>query len=207
VDSVFLGEWGEQPEGFGQVTFAGWIMKDGDMAMILVGDAAPDFALKGVYQGKVSEYSLHAYRGKWLVIFFYPADFTFICPTEVVGFSKMAREFRQESAEILGVSVDSLESHRKWAEELGGVDFPLLSDEEKRLSRGYGVLNEKEGVSSRATFIINPDGTVVYLVVSHANVGRSVEETLRVLKALRTERLCPSDWKPGEPTGDLLLRF
>jgi peroxiredoxin (alkyl hydroperoxide reductase subunit C) len=141
------------------------------------------------------------------VFFFYPADFTFICPTEVVGFSKMAKEFREETAEILGVSVDSLESHRKWAEELGGLEYPLLSDTEKRLSRTYGVLDEKEGVSLRATFIIHPNGAVVYLVVSHANVGRSVEETLRVLKALRTERLCPSDWQPGESTGDLILKY
>ena len=140
-------------------------------------------------------------------MFFYPADFTFICPTEVAGFSKMAKEFQAETAEILGVSVDSLESHRKWVEELGGVAYPLLSDDEKRLSRTYGVLDEKEGVSLRATFIINPGGIVTYLVVSHANVGRSVEETLRVLKALKTERLCPSDWKPGEPTGDLVLKF
>lgn len=175
--------------------------------MILIGEKAPDFALKGVDRGKVSEYSLQAYRGKWLVLFFYPADFTFICPTEVAGFSKTAKAFRAETAEILGVSVDSLESHRKWAEELGGVDYPLLSDEEKRLSRTYGVLDEKEGVSLRATFIINPSGAVVYFVVSHANVGRSVEETLRVLKALRTERLCPADWKPGESTGDLILKF
>ncbi len=175
--------------------------------MIRIGDKAPDFTLPGVYRGKVSEYSLRSYGGKWLVFFFYPADFTFICPTEVAGFSKMAKEFRAETAEILGVSVDSLESHRKWAEELDGVDYPLLSDEEKRVSRTYGVLDEKEGVSLRATFIVNPSGAMVYCAVSHSNVGRSVEETLRVLKALRTERLCPADWKPGEATGDLGLKF
>jgi len=175
--------------------------------VVIVGNKAPDFTLRGVYQGKISEYSLQAYRGKWVVLFFYPADFTFICPTEVTGFSKMAKEFRAETAELFGVSVDSVESHRKWVEELGGVAYPLLSDDEKRLSRTYGVLDEKEGVSLRATFIINPTGIVTYLVVSHANVGRSVEETLRVLKALKTDRLCPSDWKPGEPTGDVMLRF
>ena len=86
---------------------------------------------------------------------------------------------------------------------MGGIDYPLLSDEEKTLSRAYGVLDEREGVPLRATFIINPNGEVSYLVISHVNVGRSVEETLRVLKALRTERLCPSEWKPGEPTGGL----
>ena len=141
------------------------------------------------------------------MLFFYPADFTFICPTEVTGFSKMAKEFSSENAAILGASVDSIDSHRAWAEELGGLEYPLLSDEDKTLSRAYGVLNEKEGVSLRATFIINPTGVISYQVASHVNVGRSVEETLRVVKALRTERLCPSDWKPGEPTGDLGLKY
>ena len=175
--------------------------------MIRIGDKAPDFSVKGIFRGVVSDYSLRMYEGKWLVLFFYPADFTFICPTEVTGFSKMAEPFRAEQANILGVSVDSLESHQKWAEELGGIHYPLLSDEDKNLSRAYDVLDERDGVSVRATFIINPSGNVSYLVISHTNVGRSVEETLRVLKALRTERLCPSDWKPGEPTGDLKLRY
>jgi alkyl hydroperoxide reductase subunit AhpC len=175
--------------------------------MIRVGDKAPEFNLKGIYRGAISDYSVQDYKGKWLVLFFYPADFTFICPTEVAGFSKMAEQFRAEQADILGVSVDSLESHRKWAEELGGIHYPLLSDERKELSRAYGVLDERDGVPVRATFVINPAGDISYLVVSHTNVGRSVEETLRVLKALRTERLCPSDWNPGEPTGDLKLRY
>src|SRR5438552_4075485 len=177
------------------------------MSLLRVGDKAPDFTVQGVLYGETADYSLSAYKGKWLVLFFYPADFTFICPTEVTGFSKMAKEFAVESAEILGVSVDSLDSHRSWAEELGGIDYPLLSDEEKKLSRAYGVLDEKEGVSLRATFIINPAGEVSYVVISHVNVGRSVEETLRVLKALRTERLCPSEWHPGEATGDLGLKY
>lgn len=175
--------------------------------MIAVGKHAPDFTLKGIDRGRIQDYALRAYRGKWLVLFFYPADFTFICPTEVLGFSRLCGEFRAAGAEILGVSVDSVESHRVWVEELGGVGYPLLSDSEKRVSRAYGVLEEREGVSMRATFMINPAGEVSYLVVSHRNVGRSVEETLRVLKALRTERLCPSDWKPGEQTGDVTLKY
>jgi alkyl hydroperoxide reductase subunit AhpC len=175
--------------------------------MIRIGEKAPDFILKGVFQGKVSDFTIQSFQGKWLTLFFYPADFTFICPTEVAGFSRMAHQFRAEDGEIVGVSVDSVESHRKWAEELGGVNYPLLSDDEKTVSRAYNVLDEREGVCLRATFIINPAGDVSYLVVSHTNVGRSVEETLRVLKALRTERLCPSDWKPGEPTGDLKLKY
>ena len=177
------------------------------MSLLRIGDSAPDFKAKGILGAQVGDYSLAAHKGKWLVLFFYPADFTFICPTEVTGFSKMAAEFAAESAAILGVSVDSIDSHRSWAEELGGLEYPLLSDEAKTLSQAYGALDEKEGVALRATFIINPAGIICYQVVSHVNVGRSVEETLRVLKALRTERLCPSDWKPGEPTGDLGLKY
>jgi alkyl hydroperoxide reductase subunit AhpC len=175
--------------------------------MISVGANAPDFKLEGVHHGRVGGYGLKSQQGRWLVLFFYPADFTFICPTEVVGFSKMAAEFRAEQAAILGVSVDPVETHRAWVEELGGVDYPLLSDVEKKVSRAYDVLDEAEGVSVRATFIINPAGVVSYVVVSHRNVGRSVEETLRVLKALRTDRLCPSGWKAGDMTGDLGLKY
>jgi alkyl hydroperoxide reductase subunit AhpC len=172
-----------------------------------IGDRAPDFTLKGAFKKSIADFSIDAYRGKWLILFFYPADFTFICPTEVSGFSKLAGAFRSEEAEILGISVDSVDSHVLWSDELGGVNYPLLSDTDKSVSRLYDVLDENEGVCLRATFIINPAGEITYLVVSHTNVGRSVEETVRVLKALRTERLCPSDWKPGEPTGDLNLRF
>jgi alkyl hydroperoxide reductase subunit AhpC len=175
--------------------------------MLQIGQRAPDFTLKGIWAGKVADYSLQSLKGKWVVLFFYPADFTFVCPTEVTGFGKMAAEFRAGQAEVIGVSVDSIDSHRKWADELGGVDCPLLSDEQKSLSRLYGVLDEKEGVSLRATFILNPSAQATYIVVSHTNVGRSVEETLRVLKALRTERLCPADWRPGDATGDLGLRY
>ena len=177
------------------------------MALLRTGDKAPDFEAPGFFRGNVTNYSLAGCKGKWLVLFFYPADFTFICPTEVTGFSKMAAAFGAEDAIILGASVDSIDSHRSWAAELGGLEYPLLSDESKTLSQAYGVLDEKEGVALRATFIINPASIIYYQVVSHVNVGRSVEETLRVLKALRTERLCPSDWQPGEPTGDLGLKY
>lgn len=175
--------------------------------MVTMGSRAPEFKLQGIYGGKVADYSLQSFPGKWLVLFFYPADFTFICPTEVTGFSNSAKDFRAEQAEVLGASVDPIETHRSWIDELGGIDYPLLSDVEKKTSRDYGVLVEKEGVSARATFILNPAREVNYLTVSHMNVGRSVEETLRVLKALRTGRLCPADWRPGENTGELNLKY
>src|SRR5205823_13964014 len=117
------------------------------MSLLRVGDKAPDLTVQGVLHGETADYSLSAYKGKWLVLFFYPADFTFICPTEVTGFSRMAKEFAAESATILGASVDSIESHRSWAEELGGLEYPLLSDESKSLCRDYGVLDEKAGVA------------------------------------------------------------
>src|ERR1043165_7116895 len=123
--------------------------------MVSMGAKAPAFNLKGIHGGRVADYSLASFRGKWLVLFFYPADFTFICPTEVTGFSKTAANFRAEDAEVLGASVDSIETHRSWIDELGGLDYPLLSDVEKTMSRDYGVLIEKEGVSARATFILN----------------------------------------------------
>lgn len=177
------------------------------MSVLRVGDRAPEFRLNGIVGDAVGDYTLAACKGRWLVLFFYPADFTFICPTEVVGFSTLAQEFTKENAAILGVSVDDIESHRAWAKELGGLAYPLLSDVDRSLSRACGVLDEKENVALRATFIINPTAIISYQVVSHVNVGRSVEETLRVLRALRTERLCPSDWKPGAPTGDLGLKY
>ena len=141
------------------------------MSALQVGDKAPEFRIKGILRGAVTDYALAAYTGKWLVLFFYPADFTFICPTEVTGFSKMAKDFAAENAAILGASVDSIDSHRSWAEELGGLEYPLLSDESKTLSRDYGVLDETEGVSLRATFIITPTGVICYQVVSNVNVG------------------------------------
>jgi alkyl hydroperoxide reductase subunit AhpC len=175
--------------------------------MLRIGQKAPELNIEGIVDGRVLKYSLQSLKDKWVVLFFYPADFTFICPTEVTGFSRLAPEFRAEKAEILGISVDSIDSHRKWIAELGGINYPLLSDVTKSVSRAYEVLDEKEGVSYRGTFIITPTGEISYIVVSHSNVGRSVEETLRVLKALRSERLCPAGWKPGEATGDVKLKY
>lgn len=164
--------------------------------------SAPFFELPGVLGADVRTYRLSDCRRRWCVLFFYPADFSFVCPTEIRGFEERISEVRRLGCEILGISTDGVESHRLWAKELGGVSFPLLSDAEGRTARDYGVLDPKSGRAFRATFVIDPEGAVAYAVQSPVNVGRSVAETLRVLQALQTRRLCPVDWKPGEPTGE-----
>jgi alkyl hydroperoxide reductase subunit AhpC len=168
--------------------------------MLTIGTIAPAFDLPGAHRGAIGRHRLKDHKGEWLILFFYPADFSFICPTEVTGFQKLHSEFAAHGCSVLGVSVDPSETHLAWAKELGGIDYPLLSDQDKSVCRAYGVLDEREGRALRATFIIDPDGVIQYALVSHRNVGRSVEETLRVLKALQTGRHCPAGWKPGEPT-------
>jgi len=174
--------------------------------MPLVGQKAPDFAMpttknleKLDHVAKLSDYS-----GKWLVLFFYPADFTYVCPTEITAFSERYQEFQEAGCEILGVSVDSIHSHRAWIKTppeqkgLGPINYPLASDITKQVSRDYGVLVEEEGVALRGLFIIDPEGIIRYQVVHDMNVGRNVDETLRVLEALQAGGLCPADWKPGQ---------
>jgi alkyl hydroperoxide reductase subunit AhpC len=167
----------------------------------------PDFRLEGVEQGRRRRFSLSEYRRRWVVLFFYPADFTFVCPTEMRGFQKRLPELTAMDAVVLAVSPDAVATHEEWARELGGLDFPLLSDAEREVGRAYGVLDEREGRPYRATFVVNPQGRIGYLTISPMNVGRSVEETLRVLQALQTGRLCPADWHPGEATGGPELRY
>jgi alkyl hydroperoxide reductase subunit AhpC len=171
--------------------------------MIPIGEPVPNFTLPGVLGDREGRWHLADLRGRWIVLFFYPADFTFVCPTELVGFHREVETFRKLNVEILGVSVDSVESHREWARELGGISYPLLSDPDRKVATAYGVLDHGAGVARRVTFVIDPTGIVAYVVASHHNVGRSVEETLRVVRALQTGRLCPADWQPGESTSDL----
>jgi len=166
--------------------------------MLTIADAAPDFSLSGIHNDTVRNYSLRDVRGRWLALFFYPADFSFVCPTEVRGFSKLVPQFRAEGAEIYGVSIDSVDSHRAWIKELGGVDYPLLADTDRKLCRAYHVLHPRDNVALRATFLVDPSGIIQYSSASSMNVGRNVEETLRVLKAVCTGKLCPVDWKPGD---------
>ena len=168
--------------------------------MIQVGQAAPDFEMEGVMGREFTKVSLSDYKGKWVVLFFYPLDFTFVCPTEIKEFTKRCEEIRNLNAEVLGASVDSKYSHLAWVDDIGEQAYPLLSDLTKDVSLDYEVLDEDQGFAQRGTFIIDPEGIVRWIVVSDANVGRSVEETIRVLKALQTGELCPVEWEPGEET-------
>ena len=168
--------------------------------MSLVSQQAPDFALEGVVGGEFMKVHLRAQRGKWVALFFYPLDFTFVCPTEIKEFSRRKEEFAACNCEVLAVSVDSKFSHLAWQKEIGPISYPMLSDITKQISRHYGILLENEGVSLRALFLIDPEGVIRYELVHDLSVGRSVTETLRVLQALQTGELCPIDWQPGEET-------
>jgi peroxiredoxin 2/4 len=165
-----------------------------------VGDIVSDFEFEAYQSDKFIKSSLESFNGKWVVLFFYPLDFTFVCPTEIRGFARKMHEFEAEKAVILGCSTDSIHSHKAWFErDLQEVKFPVIGDTSHSISSQFDVLQDN-GTALRGTFIIDPEGVLRYQVVSDNNVGRSVEETLRVLKALKTGSLCPVEWKPGERT-------
>ncbi len=165
-----------------------------------VGQKAPHFKLKGSLKGEHKVWDLSELHGKWVVFFFYPADFTFVCPTEVQGFHKQIQDFRDKNVEVLGCSVDSPFVHDAWAESLGGVDYPLLSDVHHTACMDYNVYLEDEAEALRGTFIIDPEGILKWYQISDNNVGRSVEEILRVIDALQSGKLCPVDWHKGDKT-------
>lgn len=169
--------------------------------MIKIGQKAPEFSLDAYHNGEFKKIGLADYKGQWIVLFFYPRDFTFICPTELHEFAKREADFKKENAVIFGASTDSAHSHKAWfSKELSDVKYPILADTAHTLSRDYGVLVEETGEALRGTFIINPEGILKYIVISDMNVGRSIEETLRVVRALKTGKLCPVEWKEGEKT-------
>lgn len=168
--------------------------------MVQIGRPAPDFSLEALVGDKFQNVSLSSYRGKWAVLFFYPLDFTFICPTEITEFSRRYDEFQKLNAVVLGTSTDSVHSHKAWMKELGGLKYPLLSDMTRKVSSEYGVLLEDKGTALRGTFIIDPDGILRYQLMHDNSVGRSVKETLRVLTGLQTGELCPVEWEPGKKT-------
>lgn len=170
--------------------------------MLRLNQPAPDFkqpAYMKAQPGDYKEISLSDYKGQWVVLFFYPRDFTFVCPTEIRGFAKQYADFKKLNTEILAASTDSVYSHKAWFEkDLADVQFPILADTAHSLSRDYEVLNETNGEAERGTFVIDPDGNLRYIVISDSNVGRSVHETLRVVQALQSGGLCPVDWEPGQ---------
>ena len=179
------------------------------MAVAKVGEAAPDFTMAVAKPSDTattvgSKVSLSDYSGRWLVLFFYPMDFTLVCPTEITALSDRCEEFEEIGAEVLGVSTDSVYSHMAWMSTprnkhgVGELNFPLASDITKSVARDYGVLIEEAGVALRGLYIIDPEGVLQYSVVNSLSIGRSTDETMRVLQALQTGGLCPSDWKPGK---------
>jgi alkyl hydroperoxide reductase subunit AhpC len=169
-----------------------------------VGKEAPDFKVDAYIRGKSEpqEISLSDYRGQWVVLFFYPRDFTFVCPTEIEEFAELHEEFTKEKAVVLGASTDSYFSHKAWFEtdeRLLKVDYPVLADTAHNIARAYGILLEN-GAALRGTFIIDPEGVLRHSQVNDLDVGRNTHETLRLLRAFRTGDLCPSSWNPGDET-------
>jgi len=178
--------------------------------MLQVGQKAPNFKADAcVGPDEFKSIELGSYAGKWLVLFFYPLDFTFVCPTEIIAFSEKYEQFRKLGAEVLGVSVDSKFTHNAWvktARKDGGlekINFPLLADINKQIAADYGVLLPG-GIALRGLFLIDSEGTIQAATVHNLGVGRNVEEVLRVLEAFqvtkKTGEVCPANWKPGSKT-------
>jgi alkyl hydroperoxide reductase subunit AhpC len=175
--------------------------------MLTVGDTFPAFALTAVNGTNPATAFTPAtnasYAGKWLVVFAWPKDFTFVCPTEIVGFDSLARDFRDRDAELLGLSIDSDFVHLAWRqsrEDLGKVGFPWLADIKRELTSALGILDKEAGVALRATFIVDPQGVIRFAAVNDLSVGRNPQEVLRVLDALQTDELCPCNWHKGQET-------
>jgi peroxiredoxin 2/4 len=168
--------------------------------MAKVGEPAPKFTMDAVTDGKFQTVSLESLKGKWVVLFFYPLDFTFVCPTEITDFSKHGPQFAKHNAVVIGCSTDSVYSHQAWLKDLGKLNYPLAADKNMEVARDYGVLVEDKGIALRGAFIIDAEGILRYAVIHDLNVGRNVEEIIRVLAAFQTGELCQAGWKPGEKT-------
>ncbi|WP_106497777.1 peroxiredoxin [Lentibacillus sp. Marseille-P4043] len=179
------------------------------MAERMVGKQAPRFEMEAVMPnkefGKVNLEEIMK-EDKWTVLFFYPMDFTFVCPTEITAMSDRYEDFEDLDAEVIGVSTDTIHTHKAWINTsredngLGDINYPLAADHNHAVSKDYSVLIEEEGVALRGLFIIDPEGELKYQTVFDNNIGRDVDETLRVLQALQTGGMCPANWKPGQET-------
>ena len=176
-----------------------------------VGQKAPEFTATAVIDQEFKEISLSQYKGKYVVLFFYPLDFTFVCPTEITAFSDRYQDFSSKNTEILGVSVDSQFSHLAWIQTprneggIGDINYPLVADIKKEIANSYNVLDDSEGIALRGLYIIDPDGIIMHATINNLPVGRNVDETLRVLQAFQyvqsnPDEVCPANWTPGEKT-------
>ncbi|HEV8548775.1 MAG TPA: peroxiredoxin [Polyangiaceae bacterium] len=175
--------------------------------MLTVGDKLPGFKLKATVKRVAGEefadVTDKSYSGKWLVLFFWPKDFTFVCPTEIAEFGRKEKEFQKRGAQVLGASTDNEFVHLAWREHdksLQDLPFPMLSDIKHELSNSLGILDKEEGVALRATFIVDPEGKIQWVSVNNLNTGRNVDEVIRALDALQTGELTPCGWQPGQAT-------
>ena len=173
--------------------------------MLTIGDKFPSFDLKAVVstdpKTAFTEISDNSDPGKWKVVFFWPKDFTFVCPTEIAAFGKLNRAFNERDAVVYGVSTDSEFVHLAWRQNhanLKALPFPMLADLKRELSQALGILDKNEGVCLRATFIVDPEGIIRFVSVNDLSVGRNPQEVLRVLDALQTDELCPCNWQKGD---------
>ena len=173
--------------------------------MLTIGDKFPSFDLKAVVstdpKAAFKDISGKSDAGKWKVVFFWPKDFTFVCPTEIAAFGKLNREFNDRDAVLYGASTDSEFVHLAWRQnhaDLKALPFPMLADLKRELSQSLGILDKNEGVCLRATFIVDPEGVIRFVSVNDLSVGRNPQEVLRVLDALQTDELCPCNWQKGD---------
>ena len=173
--------------------------------MLTVGDRVPNFDLQAVISTDMEKafarVTSASDSGKWKIIFFWPKDFTFVCPTEIAAFGRLNREFADRDAIVYGASTDTEYVHLAWRRshpDLKELPFPMLADVKRELSNAFGILDKKEGVALRATFIVDPEGFIRFVSVNDLNVGRNPQEVLRVLDALQTDELCPCNWNKGE---------
>lgn len=177
---------------------------------VQIGAPAPGFTTEAVVDGRFKKISLSDYKGKWVVLFFYPLDFTFVCPTEIIAFSDRFDEFQKLGVQPIAASTDSKFSHLAWIERprndggLGKMNIPVIEDTNHSISRAYGVLKEDEGVAYRGLFIIDPRGILRQITINDMPVGRSVDETIRLVQAFQFVdehgEVCPAGWKPGALT-------
>ncbi|RLE29305.1 MAG: peroxiredoxin [Acidobacteria bacterium] len=188
----------------------------------LVAKKAPNFTAQAVLEDNtMADLTLSDYRGKYVVLFFYPLDFTFVCPSEIIAFDDKLDEFNKRNCEVIGVSVDSQFSHWAWKNTprnqggLGQIRFPIVADLKKTISKDYGVLLKKEGIALRGLFILDKEGVIHHSTINHLSLGRNVDEVLRTLDALQfTEEhgeVCPANWNPGDaamkPTSDGVAEY